>query len=206
MEARPNRTDTGSSTFIGPASTVGVAYRECPGHPGYCVGDDGTVWSCRTTGGRTDGPWRQLRTVRSSRYPYVDLCRGDGSYKRKKVHALVLEAFVGPRPANKEARHLNDIPSDNRLSNLRWGFRKENFQDRRVNGIDTRGERCGGAKLRLCCVKAIRRLFESGIECRAQVLGDLFGVSESQARRIIDGASWVGPDHELLPRTKEYRR
>ena len=45
------------------------------------------------------------------------------------VHHLVLEAFVGPCPPGMEARHADDDPSNNNLSNLSWGTRGENSGD-----------------------------------------------------------------------------
>ena len=45
--------------------------------------------------------------------------------KQYLVHRLVLEAFVGPRPDNCEARHLDGDPSNNRLDNLAWGTKAE---------------------------------------------------------------------------------
>jgi hypothetical protein len=51
------------------------------------------------------------------------------------VQALVLEAFVEPRPAGMECCHGNDIKTDNRLENLRWATRSQNQYDRVRNGI-----------------------------------------------------------------------
>jgi hypothetical protein len=46
------------------------------------------------------------------------------------VHRLVMETFVGPRPApGIDIRHLNGIPTDNRLENLAYGTKSENSQD-----------------------------------------------------------------------------
>lgn len=56
--------------------------------------------------------------------------------KTRLVHQLVCESFYGPRPKGMEVRHLNDIPSDNRVQNLRWGTRAENAHDRVRNGIE----------------------------------------------------------------------
>lgn len=66
--------------------------------------------------------------------PQVALCR-DGTIRTKKVHQLVLEAFVGPKPKGKECCHANDNPEDNRLINLSWGTRTDNMNDRVRNGI-----------------------------------------------------------------------
>lgn len=62
-------------------------------------------------------------------YPRVSL-RG----KWLQVHRLVLEAFVGPCPEGLECRHLDDVKTNNHLSNLMWGTRIENRADMVRNG------------------------------------------------------------------------
>lgn len=61
------------------------------------------------------------------------LTKGGKSYTRL-VHPLVLIAFVGPRPKGKVACHWDDVPSNNVLTNLRWGTRRENAHDYIRNG------------------------------------------------------------------------
>lgn len=55
------------------------------------------------------------------------------SYKtgleRRKVHHLVTEAFIGPRPKGYEVRHLNGVNTDNRFCNLAYGTHSENVVD-----------------------------------------------------------------------------
>lgn len=60
------------------------------------------------------------------------------------VHVVVLESFVGPCPPGMETRHLDDDPSNNRLTNLCWGTRGENVRDRVRNGVhnNTRKTHC----------------------------------------------------------------
>uniref|UniRef100_A0A6M3KV75 Putative homing endonuclease n=1 Tax=viral metagenome TaxID=1070528 RepID=A0A6M3KV75_9ZZZZ len=65
----------------------------------------------------------------NGRYEYVPLSGPDGNDKNAMVHQLVLEAFVGPRPAKHEARHMDCDSSNNKLSNLKWGTSAENKQD-----------------------------------------------------------------------------
>lgn len=55
-----------------------------------------------------------------------------GKIRRQfKVHALVLEAFVGPRPSGYHACHNDSNKDNNQVSNLRWDSAKGNIQDRR---------------------------------------------------------------------------
>lgn len=68
-------------------------------------------------------------------YPDILLSNGKNKCEQVHIHVLVLETFVGLRPKDHIARHLNDIKDDNRLSNLKWGTYQENIDDRRKNGI-----------------------------------------------------------------------
>lgn len=63
-------------------------------------------------------------------YPYVCLGRPNS----RLVHRLVLMAFVGPCPEGMVGCHNNDIPTDNRLENLRWDTMAANQFDRIANG------------------------------------------------------------------------
>lgn len=52
----------------------------------------------------------------------------------KKVHRLVLEAFVGECPDGMESLHRNHRPSDNRIKNLTWGSHRQNMSDKSIAG------------------------------------------------------------------------
>ena len=69
-------------------------------------------------------------------YPYVNLSVGN-KQRVLKIHNLVLEAFVGPRPDGMVACHENDIPDDNRVENLRWDTHSSNGLDATRNGRST---------------------------------------------------------------------
>lgn len=53
----------------------------------------------------------------------------DGHRSGKYVHALVLEAFVGPRPDGMYACHSDGNPANNCVDNLRWDTPSANQQD-----------------------------------------------------------------------------
>lgn len=57
----------------------------------------------------------------------------DGKGCVQPVHKMVLETFVGPRPADKVCCHTNGDRTDNRLENLRWDTQSSNVLDA-VNG------------------------------------------------------------------------
>ena len=89
-------------------------------------------------------PEKMLRCgVNARGYPTVGLYR-DQKVKMRKVHTLVLEAFVGPRPEGMEGLHFDDIKANNQLGNLRWGTTAENSFDAVRNGVHnkTRRDRC----------------------------------------------------------------
>ncbi|QLF83531.1 HNH endonuclease [Gordonia phage RedWattleHog] len=50
--------------------------------------------------------------------------------KARLIHHLVMEAFVGPRPDGADIRHWPDTSkSNNTLSNLSYGTRRQNIMD-----------------------------------------------------------------------------
>lgn len=59
----------------------------------------------------------------------------DGIAKTRNVmvHRLVLEAFVGSCPEGMQCCHWDDVPTNNRLSNLRWDTPAENEKDKARN-------------------------------------------------------------------------
>lgn len=114
----------------------------------------------------------------------IVLGRGVGS---RDVHVLVLEAFVGPRPPIHEGPHWDDDPSNNKLSNLRWGTRSDNLLDAVRNGKMAVSENHRLAKLKNADVQTIRSLF--GKETLTS-MSHRFGVSISTLHQIKYGKSW----------------
>lgn len=116
-------------------------WKPAPGYEGlYSVSDRGRVRSESRMITASNGERRRL--PESILKPYknttghlrVDLWENH-KRKRRYVHRLVLEAFVGEAPPGTQTCHWNDDPEDNRLENLRWGTPNENMLDRVRNGI-----------------------------------------------------------------------
>lgn len=57
-----------------------------------------------------------------------------GATTLKRVHILVLEAFVGPRPKGMIGLHRDDDKSNNAVENLYWGTYSDNAADAVRNG------------------------------------------------------------------------
>lgn len=169
-----------------------VTYREVPSFPGYRIGDDGSIWSSFTPGGRgrTDAKWRPLTPTPDRRgYLYVTLCMA-GEKRRHFVHRTVLAVFVGPCPEGMEACHFPDRnPSNNKLSNLRWDTKKANAADKIPQGSHVEGVRCPASKLTPAVVIEARQLYATG-DWTLYQLGEKFGVSYSVMGRAIRRDTW----------------
>lgn len=120
----------------------------------------------------------------------VCLSRKDGERPAAFVHALVLEAFVGPRPGGSVTCHWNDNPSDNRVENLRWGTLVDNAQDAIRNGRkpNTAGDNHAMAKLTSAQVRCIHALRAQGWSLKE--LGATFGVTRHAIGAITTGKQW----------------
>lgn len=67
----------------------------------------------------------------------LNRCRTTNTRTSKYVNTIVLETFVGKAPKGLESRHLDGDPKNNKLSNLVWGTRGENLQDRKWHAETT---------------------------------------------------------------------
>lgn len=113
--------------------------------------------------------------------------------RRRSLAAMILEAFRGARPTPKhQVRHLNDIKTDNHLSNLAWGTAKQNSQDKCRNGrtYKPKGILHPAAKLTEKQVHDLRRVYRRyGREHIA--LAKRFGITGGTARGICRRKGWA---------------
>lgn len=167
-----------------------IVYKNIPGFPGYRVGDDGSVWSCKNARWGFRKEWRKLKTtIDTSGYPALQIMPPYGKAKRFRVYRLVLISFVGHPPVGMEALHENGDRLDNRLCNLRWGTRRENCADTRRHGRLPHGETHGSAKLTTEQVQEIRSLYVPN-KFGYKRLAKMFGVHMQTIVGIIKGTRW----------------
>jgi hypothetical protein len=169
-------------------------FRPIEGYPGYCVGSNGTVWSCLDKGHgyssrwEISETWRQLKASPGSVYARVCLGR-EGKYYPRLIHHLVLEAFVGPRPHRLDGCHYDDDKGNNRFWNLRWDSRRGNFKDAMRNGRVRQGSRVNLAKLTEAQVLEIREAYaQPGASFSS--ISRLFDVTPDMISVIIKGLHW----------------
>lgn len=102
-------------------------WRSIAGFPAYEVSDHGRVRRVIAVKGAA----AKVLKPSPDAYGYlqVGLCNGRGLSRNRKLHQLVLEAFVGPRPDGYECAHGDCDKQNNHVSNLRWATKKENRAD-----------------------------------------------------------------------------
>lgn len=81
----------------------------------------------RTVKGKVLSPGKYCKTG------HLSVVLGHGTVG-KPVHQLILLTFEGKPKDGREVLHINGNPSDNRLSNLRYGTRTENILDVYMQG------------------------------------------------------------------------
>lgn len=166
----------------------GEVWRPIKSFPGYEVSTLGRVRSWRV-GGRSKRRFSRpcllkptINYLRDSYAQVVLVCGGRPHVRT--VHRLVLETFVGRRPAGKETRHKNGDSLDNRLRNLAWGTKSENDVDKIRHGTSQHGERNHQAKLSNRQAAAIRRSTKP-----LRTVAARYGVSEGTVCNIRLGRS-----------------
>jgi hypothetical protein len=175
-------------------------WKNVPGYEGYYqVSDQGRVKSLPRIVPMRDGrkytvSEKYLKQKMTGRYLTVVLCKS-GVEETRLVHQLVLLGHVGPCPDGMECRHYDGKCTNNCLTNLRWGTRKENAADRERHGTN-RGQAPGEghtlSKLKDSVVQEIRELHKKGLLDTAQKkrLQKEYRVSETTIRSVRDGRRW----------------
>lgn len=151
-----------------------------PNFEDYYITSNGEIWSTHKHIG-----W--IKQSLHAGYYTVTLYNGD-SRKRCKVHLLVLEAYIGPRPHGLVGCHNNGISTDNRVENLRWDTYKSNSKDQQTHGTLACGERNGNSKLSEGDIKVIFKLKNDGIESKE--IAKQYGVSPSNICCILRRKTW----------------
>lgn len=148
----------------------------------YAVDVMGTVWTYKRslTGIPLKANSHKQKSGQVGWYN-VNLCK-EGRQLIYNVATLVLTTFVGPKPEGCVGCHYDDIPSNNKLSNLRW-------DTSRANTLDAlRNSRGPSQKLSIVEVLEIR---ERLIRGEAQkLIASRYNVSVPAISDISRGHTW----------------
>ena len=108
--------------------------------------------------------------------------------KKRRVHRVSYETFVGPVPAGKSVCHHCDNPKCVNPEHLYAGTALDNARD-----VIERGSP-GNSKLRKADIERAKSLYRDGM--REQDLALTLGVSLSTVKNIIRNKTWlgIGPD------------
>lgn len=156
-------------------------WRYYPHDRRYAVSSTGKVMS--STGWRDHDAWHELAQVPScDGHLYVKI---GTPVARIAVHRVMLEAFAGPRLKGQVGRHLNDVPTDNRIENLAWGTRGDNVRDAIRNGRKY-GRPGVGRKLSKDDVLAI-----ASSATPAEEVAAAHGISTALVYHIRNGTAWT---------------
>jgi NUMOD4 motif-containing protein/HNH endonuclease len=102
----------------------------------------------------------------------------NGVHYIRRVHGLVLGAFIGPRPEGLDGCHENGNARDNRLVNLRWDTRSSNMFDCVRHGTDPQ-------RNRTCCPQGHLLMMPNLVTTRFARHGHRVCRSCAQARSYV---------------------
>jgi hypothetical protein len=113
----------------------------------------------------------------------------DFQRKAYRVNRVVALTFLGEPPFQGAiVRHLNGVPTDDRVENLAWGTHSENQMDRFTHGTDCRGEKAWNAILTTDTVHEVRRLAATGMA--HALIAPMFGVNRRTVGHVVTGDRW----------------
>lgn len=147
----------------------------------YRVSDAGEIQSKKTPG--RVGKWTPVKgRVNGDGYIQIALSRS-GTVRQPFLHSLVLTLFVGPCPPGKECRHLDGNIRNNRLSNLEWGTRQQNIDDKLGHGTN----HCPRSREGNLTREDVSEIIQLRGELSAREVAGVYGVSRQTINRTWNG-------------------
>ena len=123
-------------------------------------------------------------------YRHVALYEAPGKSRTTFVHVAVMRAFCGKPPFNgAEVCHNDGDRSRNRLTNLRWGSRQDNMDDRTRHGRTRFGTGVRHSKLSEQDVLRMRSEYRGGKSTYA--LARELKISTHTAWCAVTGKTWA---------------
>lgn len=169
-------------------------WKNIPAFPGYQVSTLGRVCSLRDSKKpvimKLQMTHPSKKNPNGPRYWKVSLIDGMGLKRHKRVHRLVLTAFVGLPPSKKhQGAHRDGNSLNNWLANLKWATQVENENDKIGHGTKCEGVSHGNVKLTLKQVQEIRavKVWTPGL---VRDLALKFGVADATISKVRHNKRW----------------
>ena len=154
-----------------------------PGFSRYAVTEDGQIINRKTK--------RVLRQyVDKSGYRRVGIIDDIGKQRGQYVHRIVLAAFTPNPEGYSECHHIDSDKTNNHLLNLQWVTHKQNQLHMR-DFISSRPD--SHFRLTMADATVIRERSAEG--CTQAELAEEYGVSETQASRVVRNKRWHDPNY-----------
>jgi hypothetical protein len=162
-------------------------WRPVVGYEGlYDVSSLGRVRGVSGRGNQVPGRIKGF-VVGNGGYLMVYLSNGP-SRKYWYVHRLVIAAFAGPCPDDKEVNHIDAIRCNNKIGNLEYVTRSENWRHADKLGHKPRGIAHWNAKFTDKEILLIRALAKS---MSVSALARRYKVNKKTMQRIVKRQTWT---------------
>lgn len=155
-------------------------------HPDYEVSSLGRVR--RKTGGKGVRAGRILvpQPINSG-YLVVNLYL-DGKQRKRTVHSLVAEGFLGLRPSGSVINHKDCDRHNNAAANLEYCDQVRNVRHAAELGRSIAGEQNGQSRLSEADVLEIRAIAARGVT--QSVIAARFGICQAHVSDVVTGKRW----------------
>ena len=156
----------------------------------YDVSSHGNVRSWHLNKwGRRDTPKPLAQAIHKDGRRQVFLRLPGEKGVNRKVHTLVAEAFIGPRPTGLDVCHDDGDASNNHVSNLRYDTHRANLGDAIEHGTTPKGTRNGMNVLTPAAVLSILEDVDSGKLLQREIAAH-HGISRNAVSSIANGYTW----------------
>lgn len=158
------------------SSMPGEQWRPYPADPRFNV----------SSFGRVRFKYKSPKNIKPGQNGMVQVCSTlNGTRVAYSVHVMVLESFMGPAPFGHEGSHLDGIPWNNRLDNLKWETHKENCARKLGHGTERFGPSHPSTKLTSVQVSEILSSPES-----SRTIAQRMSMSDGYIRQLRQKGGW----------------
>lgn len=187
-------------------------WKDIPGYEGsYQVSNLGKIRSLDRIVTYVDGHRQRkggtilVQGTRPDGYRTVGLGNGDSTTATFRVYVLVALAFIGPRPEGNLIRHIDGDKENNRVSNLKYGTKRDNYNDAIAHiGYFNSCDKQGNSNLTHGIVVDIRKEYRTGVT--QKYLSRKYKVSPGHIGAIVRNETWVDGVENLPERIVRSRK